>query len=203
MIPIEGSGDGFLGRQFLKGGGKSAGAGGEVRFHHIADRAGPDDFGGHPLALVREALVAHLGGDLVFHGRLLEQAGLPRSARQRLLDIHVLASLDTGKGHRGMHEIGDSDGDRVDVLLFLVEHDAEVLIEGKLLVALDTGRGAIEIHIAEGHDVLRPGGAVQVSTALAAAADGRDIQFVVVRFVAEGSQRGHAAEARGRHRAGQ
>ena len=86
-----------------------------------------------------------------------------------------------------MHEIGNSDGHSVDVLAFLVEHDAEVFVEGKLLVALDTGLGAFEIDIAEGHDVLGAGGAVQVAAALAATADSRDIQFVVVRLIAQGS----------------
>ena len=109
---------------------------------NIADRAGPDDLRGHAIAFVGEALVAHLGGNLVLHRRLLEQARLPRSARQRLLAVDVLAALHAMQGHRGMHEVGDADGARVDVFL-LVEHDAEIFIFGELFELLHVRRGAV------------------------------------------------------------
>ena len=71
-----------------------------MRFGDIADGAGPDDLGGHAVALVREALVAHLRGDLVFLRGFEQDARLPGSARQRLLAVDVLAALHAGQRHR-------------------------------------------------------------------------------------------------------
>ena len=58
------------------------------------------------------------------------------------------------------------------------------------------------IHVAERHDVLA-GAASRYRWSLAARADGRDVQFLVGRFVAQRPQGRHAAESRGRNRAGQ
>ena len=89
-----------------------AGRGRDVRFGDVADGARPDDLRRHAIALVREALVAHLGGDLVLHRGLLQQARFPRRAGQRLFQVDVLAALHAGQGHGGVHEIGDADGAR-------------------------------------------------------------------------------------------
>ena len=86
------------------------------------------------MALVREPLVAHLRGDLVLHRRLLQQPRLPRRPGQRLLDVDVLAALHAGQRHGGVHEVGDADGAGVDVLAFLVQHDAEVFVLGDVVL---------------------------------------------------------------------
>ena len=71
-----------------------------VHLGHIADRARPYDLRRHTVALVREALVAHLRRDLVLRRRFHQQARFPRRARQRLLHVDVLAVLHAGQRHR-------------------------------------------------------------------------------------------------------
>ena len=113
--PIERAGHGFLRRRLLQTNRRCAGNGADVRFGDVANRSAPEDLRGHAIALVRESLVAHLRRDLVFGGGLLEQAGLPRRARQRLFTVDVLAHLHTGERDRGVHEIRDADGHGVDI----------------------------------------------------------------------------------------
>ena len=102
-----------------------------------------------------------------------------------------------------MHEIGDADRAGVDVLAFLVEHDAEVLVLGRLLELLEVGRGAALVHVAQGHDVLGGAAWFRIDAALSAASDGGDVQLVVEGLVAQRPQRGHAAVSGLRDRAGQ
>jgi hypothetical protein len=132
-----------------------------------------------------------------------QQARFPRGAGERFFDVDVLAALHAGQRHRGVHEIGDAYGAGIDVLVFLVEHDAEVLVPGCLFEALETGRGAGLVHVAQRHDILGARGGVQVRPALGAAADGGYVELIVERLVARRPERRHAAKAAGRHSPGQ
>ena len=69
-----------------------------------------------------------------------QQARFPDGARERLLHVDVLAALHAPDGRGGVHEIGNGDDDRVDVLAFLVEHLAEVFVLGSLSYLLDIAR---------------------------------------------------------------
>jgi hypothetical protein len=82
------------------------------------------------------ALVAHLGRDLVFMGRLGEDAGLEDGMGDRLLHIDVLAATHALHRDVGMGMVGRGDDDRVDVLL-LVQHLAEIREERGLGELLD------------------------------------------------------------------
>ena len=133
-----------------------------VDFGDIADRARPDDLGRHTVAFVREALVAHLRGHAVFRRRFHQQARFPRRPRQRLFHVDVLAVLHAGERHRGVHEIGNADGDGIDILAFLLEHDAEIFVLGLLVELLEIGGRARFIHVAERDDVLGLRGVVEI-----------------------------------------
>jgi len=67
--------------------------------------------------------------------------------------------------------VRDADGAGVDVLAFLVEHDAEVFVLGLLGILGEVGRGAVVIDIAHGHQVFGFGGLVEDRSTLAPAAD--------------------------------
>ena len=71
-------------------------------------------------------LVAHLRDDLVLLGGLHQLADLVDRVRQRLLAVDVLAALDGGHGGHRVGMVGRGDDDRVDLLVHLVEHLAEV-----------------------------------------------------------------------------
>ena len=164
-------------------------------FGDVADFAGPENFGGDAVGFVGEALVAHLGGDLVFDCGVVEEAGFPGGAAEGFFDVDVLAGLHVGEGDGGVHEVGDGDGDGVDVLAFFIEHRAEVAIDGQLFEALHGRGSAVEIDVAEGDDVLGGGGFAENFGSATAAADGGDVEFVVEGLIAEGAEGGDAAEA--------
>ena len=89
------------------------------------------------------------------------------------------------------------------MFFFFIEHHAEIFILGRLFEFLEIGRAAVEIHVAEGHDVFGFGGIVEVCPALAASADGGYIELVVEGFEAQCLERRGAAETALRHGARQ
>ena len=154
-------------------------------FRYIANRAGPDDLRRHADTLMRVALVAHLRRDLVFGGGIEQQACFPRRAGKRLFDVDVLAALHGVQADGGMHVIGYADGAGVDVLAFLVEHDAEIFVFGRFVELAEVLSGALGVDVAKRNDVLGLGDLVEDDSALSAAADGSDVELVVERLVAE------------------
>ena len=161
---------------------------------HLADFARPDDLGRDTRRLVGVPLVAHLRGHLVLLRGLGEQAGLRRDPRERLLHVDALAALHAEDGGDGVHVIGRPDYHRVDVLPFLVEHLAEVLVLRRLVVPLEPGTAALPVHVGERDDVLRLA-AAKIVERLPAGTDTRDVEFLVRRLVTKGLEGGHAAEA--------
>ena len=159
-----------------------------VHFGDVADIAVPDDLGALPRAFVGIALVAHLGRDLVFRGRLPQLARLPNRAYQRLLHVNVLAALHTPHSGCGVHVIRRGDDHGIDVLAFLIQHLAEVPELRRVFEALEGGGGAAVVHIAERHDVFRGRRSRDVGGALAAGADGGHVQLFVGGFISRGFQ---------------
>ena len=153
----------------------------------VADRSAPYDLGRHPVAFVGEALIAHLGGNLVLHRGILQQARFPRRAGERLFAIDVLAVLHAVQSYGRVHEVGNGDGAGVDVFL-LFEHRAKISVHRQLFEFLEIRGRAVLVDIAEGHDVFRTGRVVQVRATLAAAANRGDVQLVIKRLVAERAQ---------------
>lgn len=166
---------------------------------HVTDDTGPDHLGGGADGFVGVALVAHLGGHFVLGGGIAEEAGFPYGAGEGLLDVDMFTALHGVEGDGGVHVIGDTDGDGVDVLALFVEHDAEVFVLGLFGELLEVGSGAVVVDIAEGDDVFGSRGVVENDAALAAAADGGDVQLVVEGLVAKRAERGHTAKAGGGH----
>ena len=195
QVPIEVIGNSRFGRRFLPAGRMGAGGSGDMRFGHVADRAGPDNLRSHADAFMRVSLVTHLRGDFVLDGRVGQQARLPGCSGQRFLHVDVLAALHAGVRHCGVHVVGDADGAGVDVLSFFIQHDAEIFVLGRLVEAREVRCGAGFVHVAESHDVLGLGGLVEVGSALAAATDRGDVQLVVIGLVAQGPERRHRTES--------
>ena len=129
------------------------GVAGQVRFGHVADCAVGDPFPDQAHVLGGVALVAYLCDYLVLDGGLAKGADLGHRVRQGLLAIHVLAALDRiHAGHR-MRVVRRADDYRVDLLVELVEHLAEV---GELLglgELLESPSGAIGVDVAQADDV--------------------------------------------------
>jgi hypothetical protein len=94
-IPIERIGHGLRFRAGIRQVGLAAinAAGEGVHFAHLADIARPEDLAGRFQRLVAEALVAHLGRDLIFGRGFGQQVRFVRGARERLLAVDVLAVL--------------------------------------------------------------------------------------------------------------
>src|SRR5262249_48737339 len=89
-VPVQGGRHAVLRRDLLQSGRMSAGRSGHVRFQHVTDGAAPHDLRGDAVALVGEALVAHLRRDLVFDRGLLKETRFPDRAGERLLYVNVL-----------------------------------------------------------------------------------------------------------------
>jgi len=97
-----------------------------MNFANFADRAGLNEFDSGFCVVERAPLVAHLSGELGFvFGLGGEFAALINRPAERLLNINVLVEVHSGESDRGMHVVGSSDDNAVDVLL-LLEHFAIV-----------------------------------------------------------------------------
>jgi len=144
----------------------------------VADGARANDLDGGGAARCSRSLVAHLRGDAMLDGQHLQLARLPDIVRQGFLAIDMLAQAQgRGAGH-GVLMVRGADDDGVDVAL-LVEHDAEILILGRVGEApVGSGRPAL-IDIAQGNDVLGGRHTRQVGAAPAADADEGDIEPVI------------------------
>ena len=101
----------------------------DVDFLDRADDAGLQHLDAAAQLIGGTALVAHLRHDAGGLRQLAQAAGLPDRVRQRLLDIDMLAHLHRHRRGGRVHVVGRGDGDRVDAVLFLEEHVAEVAIE--------------------------------------------------------------------------
>jgi hypothetical protein len=154
-------------------------------FGHVADLAAPDDFCALARAFVRVALVAHLSGDAVLVGRGHQFAGFPDGAHQRLLDVDVLLALHAPHRRHAVHVVGRGDDDGVDVVGFLVQHLAEVAVFRRVGEALVGGGRAAVVDVAQGDDILGRRRSAQICRALAARADGGEVQFLIGRLVAQ------------------
>ena len=111
--------------------------------HSLVSR---EPFGGVPL-------VAHLRRDACRLGGLGQLAALVQRVRQRLLAVDVLAGPDRRHRGDGVDVVGRADRDGVDVLGFLVEHLAEVLVSPRLREGLERAGRAVVVDVAQGDDV--------------------------------------------------
>jgi hypothetical protein len=91
--------------------------------------------------------------------------------------------------------VGNTDGDRIDVLTFFFQHHAIVFVLGLSFELAEVDGSARFIHIAERNDVFGLRRIVEIHSSLSAATNGGNVEFVVERFVAERAERRHAAES--------
>ncbi len=163
---------------------------------HRPDRVVPDPLIDQPIALEGHALVAHLGGDLGLAGRLPEGPCLEHGPRQRLLAVDVLAQLDRHHAHDRVNVVGCAHDDRVDAL-FLLEHDAKVLVLPGLGVSPERVPGVVPVDVAQSDDVLAAD-VVQVAGPLPPDADAGNVELVARRRIAHPAQDvpGHDRERR-------
>src|SRR5438876_2083623 len=74
--------------------------------------------------------------------------------------------------------VGRADGDRVDILLFF-EHDAEIVVLGRLGMPVERIAGRVFIDIAQGNNVLRSWDVAEIAAPLTAGADDADVEPVI------------------------
>ena len=166
-----------------------------MHFTDFADQSGGDPLGHLTDAFAGVALIAHLGHDIVLMGGLGEDARFEDGMGDRLLHVDVLAAAHAFHRDVGVRMVGRSDDDGVDVLL-LVEHLAEIGVEGGLGLLLDRAAATAEIQVAERDDVLF-GGIADVARADAAEADRGHVQLLVGRDRAGGRIEPRAGDREG------
>ncbi len=142
---------------------------------HVANDPGFDPFLDEASALVGVAVVAHLGDHLSLRRGGAQFARLGDRVRKRLLDVGVLAHLDRHHRGREVHVVGCRNHNTVDLVLHLLEHLAEIAVAGRHGELLGDLPGAVEVHVAQGHDLLANVGAgVDVALAFSTDADARN-----------------------------
>src|SRR5207249_2904351 len=106
--------------------------------------------------------------------------------RQRLFAINVFAHANGSGGDDRVVVIRRADHDGLDAL-FLVEHLAEILVLFRAGILLESLRGVIEVHVAQGDDVFTVE-LFEVPAALATDAYSSDVEFAVGRGFARPAQ---------------
>lgn len=192
-IPVEVFGDGgglatFAGRPAKPDGVGHGAIGPAVDILDVADHALLDPFDDESGGFPGVALVAHDGLDAVFSGGFFDGARLPNVMREWLLNEDVFARLHRGHADGEVAVIRRGDKDRVDLVAYFVEHDAEIgeafgvgMRGGKIKRAALAAELLLRapVDIAEGDGVFRTRQLHGVGPHVAAADDG-DVDFVFV-----------------------
>ncbi len=151
---------------------------------HVADGPVPDPLAEDADRVERVPLVAELRDDVVLLGGLHQLADLVDRVGQGLFAVDVLAALDGGHRRHCVGMVGRADDDRVDLLVDLVEHLAEIAVLPGLGPLFEGGGGmAAAIDVAQRDDVLA-GEVVQIRSALPADADAGDTDLLAGRGLA-------------------
>ena len=200
-VPVEVFRDGVGASGAFEALGPDGAVGPDVEFEGVAEDAGLDDLDGAAEAFASAALVAHLGGKLVLPGEVAHGARLPDGLSEWLLAEDVLFGL---HGHDACHAVdvvGGGNGDAVDLVVHLLEHDAEVLVVLRLGMALFDFVDVVGVDVAEGHEVAAAfGDFPDVGCALSAHSNSGDAgAFVKVLSADDGGEPedGAGAEAGG------
>jgi hypothetical protein len=124
-----------------------------VDFLHLADRASLDDLRGHAIVGGGMNLDAHLRDNFLLLGQLGHAADFVQAVGERLLAVDVLAESHRADTHRRVHVVGCGNVHTVDLVGFLLQHLAPVLIEARVGEFLASRGGLCEVHIAERRDL--------------------------------------------------
>ena len=136
------------------------------------------------------ALVAQLGHDLVLAGRFHHRADLVDGVGHRFFAVDVLAAFHGCDGCHGVHVVGSGDQHRIDTLVHLVVHLAEVAEDLGLREPGQILPGALGVHVAQGHelDLARLLQLIDVPAGLAPCADRGDADLLVRRSLTAAGQ---------------
>ena len=152
-----------------------------VDFRHVAQHAAVDVFINLSVAVVRVTLVAHLRGHLELVDPGQQLPGLPYRMNKRLLRVTMLARFHGQRSGQIVMMVGRRHHDRVDVLHFLLQQDAVILIKTRLRPMLRHAALAILVDIAmRHHDIAGLLHHVDMRSALACGGDQSDAQFVAL-----------------------
>ena len=148
---------------------------------HLADHSGADRFHRLADALAGVALISHLGDHLVALLGFQEGSRLPDVMGQRLLGVNVDPALHRRERGGEMRVIRGGNDHRVDVLVHLVEHHAEVVVKRlRGAPVLHVFRTEIAVHIAEGDEIfLAASLLVRLPRDPATRADESDVELAV------------------------
>ena len=99
-----------------------------VDFTHLTDNASLDPFADDAGALLGVSLIAHLGDDAVFAGRLGNLTSLADGPGEGFFNIDVLAQLHGPHGDGEVHVVRSGNNDGIDLVFHFIEHFPVVLI---------------------------------------------------------------------------
>ena len=152
--------------------------GSAVHAGDLADFAVPDPLTNEVAVFGRCTLVTHLRSHFVLLGQVGEQAGLVNGVCQRFLNIDVLTHGDGVGSHNGVGVVRSCHKDSIDALAHLVVHATEVTILLGFGMTVERVLCIVEVHVAEGNDVVGPLHVAQVSITHATDADAGNVQLV-------------------------
>lgn len=178
-IPVEGFGDGV----------GSFGEGchaapcfrvGAMDGNDITDAAFLEESDGGAIGAVRGELVAHLADELIFGGGVAKRAGFMDGAGEGFFAIDVKPKLHGRHGNGGVHVVGGSDEDGVEILCFFVEELAPIRVDGGLWEGLRDFIEAFGVDFGDGveGDVLDIGHAGDVSPSASSRTEGGDAEVM-------------------------
>ena len=133
----------------------------------------------HPPVIVPGVdLSSHLGDEFVLAGDCCHQSGFVDAVGQRFLAVAMLAEFHRHHPGRGVDMIRGTDHDRVDLVVHLIEHRAEILIPLGRGEFLKGACCSALINITQGDDVLACY-TVHVGRAATANADAGNVQLLI------------------------
>ena len=127
-------------------------------------------------------LIAHLRGNLGFLGGKPQMTRFVHVMSQRLLGVHMLAQLDRLHRRHRMRMVGRGDGYRVDFLVHLIEHLAEIGVLLGLGMAHRLGLKALLVNVANRHKIGVLGGLFAVAVPFSADAYARHVDLFIGRL---------------------
>ena len=153
-----------------------------------ADDPGLQQFGCAASRVRAGRLDARFGDDILgFEASGADLSGFADRVGDRFGAVDVLAELQSGYQNDSVRVIGRADDQRVEVLVFFVEHLAKVTVARSLWISFEDLLGVIVVDVAQRGNVLVLA-ALDISLAHAAYAHGGDPKLLAGRLVSRAAQ---------------
>jgi hypothetical protein len=155
-----------------------------VDFTNRANSVGGHPFAEPPYAGLLVSLISHMRSNTVSAGRFREPPGLIDGPGEGFLNEDVFSHLHTSQCRDRVGVIGCGNLDRIDVPMLCVQHPPKVPVERGIGELASGPAGPLLVHIAQSDHVAvirKPG---DVTTSLAAATNGRDVEPLIGREIA-------------------